>query len=269
VTRPLILLTNDDGVSSPGLAAAAAALDPLGDLLIVAPRTQQSGAGRSMPNDHDGRMIETTVCRVGGCWPAHGVNASPAQAIQHALLELADRQPALAVSGINYGENVGISITISGTVGAALEAADHGIASLAISLQVPPELYMNFNDSVDFGAAMHFTRFFAARLLDGPHLPDVDVLKVDVPACATPDTPWRVTRLEHTPYYRPLPPQRSRLDDEGRIGYVLVDDAHFDPASDAAAMVAGVVAVTPLSLDMTSRIAPEQVLKRLSAADKT
>ena len=132
MTRPLILLTNDDGIKSPGLAAAAAALDPIGELLIVAPTEQQSGTGRSMPVHSDGRLFETTISANGQTWNAFSANATPAQAVQHAVLELAERKPALAVSGINFGENVGLGVTISGTVGAALEAAAHRIPALAV-----------------------------------------------------------------------------------------------------------------------------------------
>lgn len=255
MTRPLILVTNDDGIDSPGLAAAALALDSLGDLLIIAPRTQQSGAGRSMPLHHDGRLFETTVTAQGRTWKAYAAHASPAQAVQHALLELiTDRRPKLAVSGINYGENVGTAVTISGTVGAALEAAAHGVPALAVSLQVDRDLHLSNSAQVDFSAAAYFTRFFAGRWLKKPPPPDVDVLKIDVPASATSESRWRITRLEKRPYYIPLPPVRKRLEDEGRIGYTMVYDHASDINTDAGALVHGFVAVTPLSLDMTSRV---------------
>ncbi len=252
--KPLILITNDDGIDSPGLAAVAAALDPLGDLLIVAPRSQQSGAGRSMPYHHDGRLFETTICHNGTTWGGYAAHASPAQAVQHALLELAARRPALAVSGINFGENIGVAVTISGTVGAALEAAAHGVPALAVSLQVDPSLHRDYDDSVDFTAAMHFTRLFAERLLKSDLPFDVDVLKVDIPASATPQTAWTVVRLERRPYYVPTAPTRSHLGQEGRIGYRMVMSHPVQGETDAAALMAGLVAVTPLSLDMTSRV---------------
>jgi 5'-nucleotidase len=261
VTKPLILLTNDDGIISPGLAASAAALDPLGDLLIVAPRTQQSGTGRSMPLHHDGRIFETTVTADGRTWPAYAANASPALAVQHAVMELTDRRPALAVSGINFGENVGTSVTISGTVGAALEAAAHGIPALAVSIQVDVELAVKFelaaeyDSPVDFSAAIHFTRLFAARWLSAEAPPDVDALKIEIPQNATPDTPWRITRLEREHYYLPVPPRRKNLGDKARFGYTKADPVTpSDGDTDVGALLEGVVSVTPLSLDMTSRV---------------
>ena len=248
------MLTNDDGVHSPGLAALAGVLAPLGELLIVAPREQQSGMGRSLPMFFDGRMVETTLHHNGQSWPAYGVNASPAQCVLHALLELAPRRPALAVSGINYGENVGGGITVSGTVGAALEAAAGGIPALAVSLEVPIEHHTSNDAAVDFGVAAHFAHLFAARWLQATPLPDVDVLKIDVPASATPETPWRITHLERARYFRQLPPTRKRLDEEGRIGYMIDPRVELAAGSDAGCLKAGVVSVTPLSIDLTSHI---------------
>ncbi len=263
MTRPLILLTNDDGIHSRGLAAAAAALDPLGDLLIVAPRTQQTSMGRSMPAYYDGRLFKTTLHYGGQSWEAYAANASPAQAVVHAMLELAQRPIALAVSGINYGENVGLGITVSGTVGAAIEAAAQGIPAIAVSLQVTDARHFTEpDDTVDFSAAIHFTRLFAQRWLSVERPPGVDVLKVEVPAHATPQTPWRVTRLERRPYFVPLPPRRTALEDEGPLGYRVNPPPDADPETDAGALKAGFVAVTPLCIDMTARIPPHE-LRRL------
>lgn len=268
MTRPLILLTNDDGIESPGLAASAAALEPLGELLIVAPRQQQSAMGRSMPVHYDGRLSEATISAGGQSWRAYAADASPAQAIQHAVLELADRLPSLAVSGINFGENVGTGITISGTVGAALEAAAHGIPSLAVSLQVDISLHFDFDDSVDFSVAKHFTRLFAQKYLSVEIPPDVDVLKIDIPSSATPYTAWRITRLERKPYWIPFPTRRETLNEAGRIGYGMTSRSETSgDDTDAATLLDGYVSVTPLSLDMTSRVERE-LLRRVLACDE-
>jgi 5'-nucleotidase len=255
VTKPLILLSNDDGIDSPGLLALASAFDSLGELLIVAPRHQQTSMGRAMPIENDGRLFKTHIGTGEKRWEAYAAHASPAQAVQHALLELAGRRPDLAAIGINYGENVGTSVTISGTVCAALEASAHGVPSLAVSLAVPHVEQHRSNDpTVDFSTAGHFARQFGERLLAEKMPPDVDVLKIEVPDGATPETAWRVTRLERRPYFRPLPPQRERLGDVGQIGYELVPDSDMAEDSDATAVVEGVVSVTPLSIDMTSRV---------------
>jgi 5'-nucleotidase len=252
--KPLILLTNDDGIDSPGLAALAIALDPLGDLLIVAPREQQSGMGHSFPITNDGRLFERTVSYNGQSWKGYAANASPAQAVQHGVVELADRVPALVVSGINYGENVGTGITGSGTVGAAIEAAALDIPALAVSLETDQSQHYSHDTSVDFTTAIHFTRLFADRWLNGRRPVNVDVLKIDIPASATPETPWRMTRLARTRYFLPLPPIRHKLGDVGRLGYTIDRDAKTDPQSDAAAIREGVVSVTPLTIDLTAAI---------------
>jgi len=257
MNRPLILVTNDDGIDSPGLAAAVEALDPLGDVLIVAPYRQQSGMGRSLPldADHDGRISQKVVVRNGRSWPGYAAYASPAQAVQHGVLELADRRPALVVSGINFGENIGTGVTISGTVGAALEASAYGIPALAVSLQTDPSLHVHYNDTADFSAAMHFTQYFARQWLNTTPIPDVDALKIEVPGNATPETEWRIARLERQTYYAPVPAQRQRLEDEAPMGYRSVYDRSLgEPDTDAAGLHDGFVVVTPLSLDMTSRV---------------
>lgn len=263
-TQPLILLTNDDGIESPGLAALAAALDPLGELLIVAPSSQQSGMGRSMPSTidgYDGRIVPTNVSYGEQVWPAYGVNGTPAQAVQHAILELAPRRLALAASGINFGENIGIGVTVSGTVGAALEAAAFGIPALAISLQVDdPSLHLSYDDTVDFSAAMYFSRKFGARWIAlEKRLPDVDVLKIDVPVRATPETPWRITRLARETWFKPLAPSRKSYDVPGRVGYEFAPSQAMPRDSDGHVLLQGEVSVTPLSLDITARVRAAQL----------
>lgn len=251
-----ILLTNDDGIQSPGLWAAASSLSTLGFVQVAAPREQFSGAGRSLPNTSDG-LIEIREQGVNGsAWQVYAVGGTPAQAVLHAVLEILPDRPALVVSGINYGENLGTGITTSGTVGAALEAASQGFPALAVSLETDPKHHLSYSEEVDFSAAAHFTALFAKLLLEQRLGPDVHVLKVDVPSNATPDTPWEVTRLSLKPYYRAVRPQRTSWDTPARVGYELSGDPIHDEAnSDVYALrVKRVVSVTPLSLDMTSRV---------------
>ncbi|MBZ0279871.1 MAG: 5'/3'-nucleotidase SurE [Anaerolineae bacterium] len=254
--RPLILFTNDDGIESPGLHMVAEAFAELGDILIVAPREQQSGMGRSLPIASEGRIYPHELPRNGYPYKAYAVDATPAQAVQHGVLELSDRLPSLVVSGINYGENTGNGVTISGTVGAALEAASLGIPALAVSLQTPKDLHLSYSSEVDFSAAAYFARQFGALLIAHPSRPDdVDVLKIDVPWDATPATAWRITRLSRRRVYWPTRPERLALSEIGRIGYHYdTDPSKAEPDSDVYAVLQDkVVSVTPISLDMTSR----------------
>lgn len=255
--RPLILVTCDDGIASPGLRAAVGAVLELGDVIVSAPHEQQTGTGRSLPAGNDGAIYPVDYCVNGRRVPAYTIHGSPAQAVLYALVELVPRRPALCVSGINFGENVGSGVTVSGTVGAALEAADEGVPALAVSLETDKKYHYEHSDEVDFTAAAHFTTRFAAQLLARRMPPDVDVLKVEVPCTATPETPWRVTRLSRQRYYRALPSGRRSLAEKRRLDYEMtIDYATLEPDSDVrAVLVDRVVAVTPLSLDLTSRVA--------------
>jgi 5'-nucleotidase len=254
--NPLIVITNDDGIASPGLRAAAQAALPLGELLVVAPERQWSGTGRSMSRGPEGRISRYPLEVDGQPVTAYQGDASPASVVLYALLELAPRRPALLISGINYGENLGTDITASGTVGAALQGAAYGIPALATSLQTPKETHVNPSDSVDFTAAIHFTRLFAHRLLTTSHPFDVDLLKLDVPSDATPETPWRLTRVSRHIYFVPIPPQRDGLTGAARNDYApLAHPERTEPDSDIYALaVDRVVSVAPLSLDLSSRI---------------
>lgn len=269
-TRPQILLTNDDGIRSPGLWAAAAGLAALGWVTVVAPREQSSGMGRSLPNTSDGIIRSDQVHVNGQDWTVYAVGGTPAQAILHAILEIMPEKPAVVVSGINYGENVGTGITISGTVGAAMEAAAHGIPSLAVSLQAGPQYHLSYSTEVDFSAAAHFTTYFAGLLLGKGLFPGVDLLKVDVPADATPETGWQATRLARQRYYNSIRPQRASWDVPGTIRYE--EAATFDTEGEDTDVFVlrrkRLVSVTPLTLDMTAPVDLEQLERELRKEGK-
>ncbi len=251
-----ILLTNDDGIDSPGLLAAAEALSELGHVTVCAPSEQCTGSGRSMPPDSSGIIAVQQASVLDQERDVYAVGGTPAQVVQHGVLEIVERRPDLVVSGINYGENVGTSVTISGTIGAALEAASVAIPALAVSLETPVHQHLTHSDDVDFAAAAHFTTVFARRLLVRSLPQDVHVLKVDVPCDATPETSWQITKLSRQRYYRPIKPEPRPWGETFRIPYTQdTDFESYDPDSDAFVLrVKRAVSVTPLSLDLTSRI---------------
>ncbi|NIS82325.1 MAG: 5'/3'-nucleotidase SurE, partial [Anaerolineales bacterium] len=111
-------------------------------MTVAAPRAQSSGLGRSMPITSDGVICEEELVVRGKTWKVYAVGGSPAQAVQHGIFEITPRKPDIVVAGINYGENVGTGVTISGTVGAALEGAALGVPSLAISLETDPSYHL-------------------------------------------------------------------------------------------------------------------------------
>jgi len=254
--KPQILLTNDDGIRSPGLWAAAENLSKLGFVTVAAPREQSSGVGRSLPTTSDGLIREETVEIHGQAWKVYAVGGTPAQAVQHGILEILERKPDLVVSGINYGENVATGITISGTVGAAMEAASMGIPSLAVSLQTDPSHHLSYSTEVDFSTAGYFTLLFGQMLLERRLPAGVDLLKVDVPADATPQTAWEWTQLSRQRYYLPTKPKRTSWEVPAPVGYTLACDLELEPEnSDVYTLLRKrLVSVTPLTLDMTARV---------------
>ena len=253
---PLIFVSNDDGIESPGIRATVEAVCVLGEVLVVAPRRQQSTTGRGLGGHKDERLTPAHFPVGGASVRAFTCEATPAQTVLHGLNVLcAGRRPDLMVSGINFGENLGSNITLSGTVGAAIEAASVGVPALASSLQTDMSFHHNYGE-VDWHAAVHFTRYFAQRMLaHGPLPADVDLMNLVIPESATPETPWRLTRQSRPPYFSTQLTE-SGLDariGDGRVG-VFCDRGAIEPDSDIAAILYDkIVSVTPLSLDFTSR----------------
>ena len=253
--KPQILLTNDDGILSPGLWAAAAALEEIGYVHVVAPREQSSGMGRSMPNTSDGIIEPQQVIVNEREWTVYAIGGTPAQAVLHGIFEIMPRKPDLVVAGINYGENLGLGITVSGTVGAALEGAASGIPALAVSLETALEQHLSYSEEVDFTAAAYFTAHLGKLFMERKFPADVKVLKVDLPEEATPQTPWEVTYLSPVRMFDAVPPQRKSWDEPAKVGYRFSNQFHTAPVgSDIHTVrIKRRVSVTPLSLDLTAR----------------
>jgi 5'-nucleotidase len=250
-----IILTNDDGIHSPGLRAAVQAVLPFGKVTVLAPSTQQTGMARSFAGDFDSPLIPIEYEIDGQRVDAFHCGGSPAAVVHHGLRVLfSERLPDLLISGINYGENVGSNVTVSGTVGAAFEGAAHGIPSIAASLETPHGEYYHYSEQ-SWDAAAHFVAHFGKSVLHAELPFDVDVLKIDVPDTATPDTAWQITRVSRRPYYMsslPEPSLESTLNDATLV--INPSRSSAEPDSDIYAVtVDRVVSVTPLSLDCTSR----------------
>lgn len=250
-----ILLSNDDGIDSPGLWAAAEALSDLGYVTVAAPRDHMSATGRGFARESDGRITKKKLTIKGQEWDIYAIGGSPSQSVAHGILEVVPQRPDLVVAGINFGENFATDISYSGTVGAAIEAASLGIPALAMSQQIINEDYDTYNKNVDFTAAAWFTRFFARILLEKEMPDDVDVLNVVVPEGATEQTPWKVTRLARMRYFKPHVVRDGKPEDKGYITSKVLTDDEIPPDNDIYTVrVEKMVAVTPLSMDMTSRV---------------
>ena len=228
----VLLVTNDDGAHTEGLAALAAALEDLGEVYVIAPEREQSACGHA-PTLH--RPLRVT--RLRDRWFA--VNGTPSDCVNLGVLGFLPERPVLIASGINHGSNLGDDVTYSGTVSAAMEGTLLGVPSLAISLV----------DGGDFSGAGEVARLVTARVLvEG--LPPKTLLNVNVPAQPTREV--RVTRLGHRVYTEKVVEQR---DPRGRTHYWIGgSDPRWEAleGTDMAAIHDGVVAVTPVHLDLTN-----------------
>ena len=166
--RPLILVSNDDGIDSAGLGALAESLAALGEVMVVAPDRERSAAGHSLTLN---RPLRATPLKEG--W--FSVDGTPTDCITLAVTGLLPRRPQLVAAGINHGSNLGDDITYSGTVSSAIEATLQGIPAFAVSLAGDGKL--------DFRGAATFAQRLAAQILRRGLPPDT-LLNVNVPNLA-------------------------------------------------------------------------------------
>jgi len=251
-----ILITNDDGIDSPGLNAAVKAVMEIGDVTVVAPSIQQTGMGRSLTGNKEARLIPVDYQINGVKITAYHCECSPALVVKHCLKTIyTHKKPDLLISGINYGENLGINITTSGTIGAAIEASSFGIPAIAISKQTDIDSHHKYTNQ-DWTASSSFLNYFCKILLRKTMPLDVDVLKIDIPKDATPSTPWKLSKQAKTAYYSSLfenPTIQSRIGDAKTK--INIDKETLDPETDIYVfLVDRWIPVTPLSLDLTSRV---------------
>jgi 5'-nucleotidase len=228
-----VLLSNDDGVHAPGLAALAAAF-PRDEVWVVAPDREQSAASHAISLHRPLRIVQVGERRF-------AVDGTPTDAVYLALNHvLRGRPPDVVVSGVNHGPNLGNDVLYSGTVAAAMEGALLGVTAIAVSLAARPPH--------DFGPAAAFAAGLARSLAAHPRARPV-LLNVNVPA--GPVRGYRFTRLGVRTYGNEV---IEKVDPRGRSYFWIGGDAsHRDiPLSDCNTVFdEGLVAVTPLRLDLT------------------
>lgn len=178
--RRTILVTNDDGIESPGLHALVAAIAPLARVVVIAPDRNRSGVSRSITL---GQMVEVTEERVEHADVAYSTSGTPTDCVRLAMLELAGPRPDLVVSGANNGLNVGDDIAYSGTVAAAFDASMNGLPAIAVSQQsTSRELGYPRESEFDHRAMSTFMHGLVALVLDNwESLPEGLLLNVNVP----------------------------------------------------------------------------------------
>ena len=243
-----ILLTNDDGISAPGLAALYRELTSLGDVSVVAPDTSQSASARAITINAPLMVQEVHVHNE---FHGQAVAGRPVDCVKLALTELVTRPVELVVSGINDGANVGINVLYSGTVAAAAEGALMGVPSVAVSLERGEE--------VDFGRAALIARDLIRRVIETDLRPGM-LLNVNIPNFGRGD-PRGVRVVSQS--VQTMDDQYTRhKGPEGVRQYWLrgkygnVDEGE---ATDLRALMDGYVTVTPLQSDLTARSVIQEV----------
>ena len=258
----LILVTNDDGVDSPGLAAAARAAMRVGQVVIAAPNEQQTAMGRAYPRRDDLGVIDIVEIDVG--FPkrvqAYAVHGSPGYAAAYGIAEIAPkmmgRKPDITISGINTGANCGTSITSSGTIGAALESVDMKVPAIAVSQEVLnyDDRWPDFSD-LDYSSAEKAAEYWLRFVLEKDMPRGADLLNVNVPDCSVDPEEYLFTFQELHPYYKPQPvpdrdwskPYQLRFDSE-------FGDKDATEGSDIHTLqLLRKTSVTPITVDMTKR----------------
>lgn len=241
----LILLSNDDGIHSEGLRALAEALEPLGEVVAVAPDREQSASSHALTMHRPLRLKQVAP-------RFFSVDGTPTDCIllaMHKVLE--GRKPDLLISGINKGGNLGDDILYSGTVSAAMEGARMGIPSFAVSLVARKDFR--------FQAACSFSRDLARGILEGKY-PCCLLLNVNIPNRALEEIRGvRITRQGKRIYNGSVV---EKTDPRGRKYYWIggEEPGHEELRdSDIEAVMGGFISITPLRLDLTD----EETMARL------
>lgn len=247
-----ILVTNDDGVHAPGIAALAAALDDLGEVTVVAPHHEASAVGHALTLARPLRLEELRP-RV------YSVDGTPTDCVNVAVTHVLAAPPDLVVSGINTGWNIGDDVTYSGTVSGALEGALLGIPSLAISTERKRRSPRHVE--YDFPPAARAARLLAQAVLERG-LPKMTFLNVNVPF--GPNKGLRVTVQGKRNHVTEV---EERHDPRGRRYFWIEEGQNaWEPhdQSDYQAVRDGFVSVTPLQPDLTAHDALTAVERLLS-----
>ena len=242
MSKPLILVVNDDGITAPGIRALANAVKHLGEVVIVAPDTGQSGMSHAITISKPLRL--TPVDSFDGM-KAYQCSGTPVDCVKLAVDKVLHRKPDLCVSGINHGSNSSINIIYSGTMSAAVEASLEGIPSVGFSL-------CDYAHDADFSASIFYARFVAESLLKHA-IPKHTLLNVNIPKlplneikglkiCRQALAKWEEEYME-------------RKDPMGRPYYWLTGKfVNYDKGQDTDewALAEGYVSVVPVQHDLTA-----------------
>ena len=241
-----ILVTNDDGIDSPGLHAVVEALAPLATVVVVAPDRNRSAVSRSITL---GQTLEVVEHTIPGASLAVATDGTPTDCVRLAVLGLVGGRPDLVVSGANMGLNLGDDVTYSGTVAAAFEGAINGVPAIAVSQQsIHRELGYPRTREYEYETMQRFLHGFTQHMLERLEtLPLGLVMGINVPGCKPHEVNGvEVGRLGRRIYRDKL--ELQRVDGNRRHFLLYGDDPshHEEEGTDIAAIGRGCIAVTPL-----------------------
>lgn len=239
--RPVILITNDDGVTAPGITNLVDAVKDLGKIIVVAPDKPQSGMGHAITIGQPLRLHKIHSTENIDTWSCTG---TPVDCVKLAVDKILHRKPDLCLSGINHGANHSINVIYSGTMSAAVEAAIESIPSVGFSL-------LDYSIEADFTGAKKYARIIVENLLKkklDKHL----VLNVNFPAI--PEDQLKGIRICRQAYAKYVEDFIERNDPHGRRYYWLTGEfVNFDKGKDTDvwALAHNYVSVVPVQFDMT------------------
>lgn len=237
-----ILVTNDDGIYAPGIAALKAEMERLGEVTVVAPDVERSAAGHSITIDKPLRLRKVYV---GEVFLGYGADGSPVDCVKLGVKEVIRGAPDLVVSGINIGANVGINVLYSGTVSAALEGAILGHISVAVS--------MAGTMKPDFTGAAAVARKVISQILEHDP-PRGSLFNVNFPDRSIADLKGIAVAPQATVSYEDVFVMRK--DPRGGTYFWMTGNIHqaqVMPETDVAKLADGFVTITPLQYDLTDR----------------
>lgn len=238
--RPLILISNDDGVFAKGINCLIEMLRPLGDLFVVAPKMERSGASCSITTP---MPITAHRLRIEDGLTVYSCSGTPTDCVKLALDQLLLRKPDLVVSGINHGTNEGINAHYSGTVGGAMEGVLHGIPSIAYSL-------LNTDHDANFEPMAYYVQHLTKLVLENG-LPKWTLLNVNFPDVEE-YAGVRVCRMSYNHWENEYAAvERPRGGRYFWLGGDIVNDCSQDETTDSWALAHDYVAIAPLQIDAT------------------
>lgn len=239
-----ILVTNDDGIDSPGLNALAEKMKELGEVIVAAPKRQQSAVSHALNISYPLRVKKVNR---DDKFFGYAISGTPADCVKIAIAELIESKPDLVVSGINHGQNTSINVMYSGTIAAATEGMLLGIPSMAVSLG-------SHDPGKDCSAAAEYSLYIAKKILD-INLPENTLINVNVPAVPEGEIKGiRIVKQSKTIW---TDHYEKRIDPFGREYYWFAGDFKILDKSDDTdeyALEHSYVSVTPIHFDLTNRM---------------